>query len=539
RDLAISFSNYQVLRSFQSSYEVQSVLKDNPLVQRSLGYNSKILQNGQIYPTIHGHPPKQDPKLEIPPVLKINYPNSNIKKIVSIKLSTKEVLREGMFSLESNSSKQGGNIVLVDSIWETSPWKYYVRVNHCQKTGTQIDNEMTIIEKQFKFSYTPAQNILCYLNAQKNCFAGRTVSHHIQHSNTNSYILNSYSHSMTRWHEVLFDEQVQQISSELMSDVVQQELKIWQKEKDTQPQEGFIPVEYHHPTVENLKYPNIAPSTTAMPASHIPTQNIIPSLHPLRLTSGQVLSAQEAYANNPNHPSQGQKYQGPHVNMDMKCSKYFTKVAQIENQPKSHSNEPQESNEPPHNPDLQVHLPEDVTKFVDKIYDVKGDRHCGYRAAALCLGRGQDAYMEIRRELYEEIEMNKAFYIKQGTFNNLPLTLKSILTQTSGPAMENAFRTPVFYFCPSYSQTCFLSQEKRTRNVGHVKQVVLDVDIAGSAGGGWGSEKNHQVGMEAEVNEAVMLLQDQMPPSSTDVNDGVQEVEFGPVSSRGSRDQGW
>ncbi|KNZ48326.1 hypothetical protein VP01_574g6 [Puccinia sorghi] len=365
RDLAISFSNYQVLRFLVS---VQSVFQDTPLVQRSLGYNSIILQHGQRYPSIYGRSPKHDPKQEIPLVLKIKYPNSNIKKLVSIKLSTKEVLREGIFSLESNSSKQGGKIVFVESIWETSPWKYYVRVNHCQKT-----------------------------------------EHFILFKCTAQFLV--------WWHEVLFNAQVQPIFSESMSDEVQKGLKVWQKSKDKKTQEGFIP-----------NYSHIAPSTTAMPASHIPTQIIIPSLH------------------NTHHPSKTHQVLKdcttqlckPSPVLQSKLVKSQTNIKstpiQIENQPcKSHSNEPQEINEPPHNPDLQVDLPEDVTNFVDKIYDVKGDGHCGYRAADLCLGRGQDAYMEIIRELYEEIEKKKALYIKQGTFNNLPLTLKSILTQTSGP----------------------------------------------------------------------------------------------------------
>ncbi|KNZ46703.1 hypothetical protein VP01_7021g1, partial [Puccinia sorghi] len=134
----------------------------------------------------------------------------NIKKLVSIKLSTKEVLREEMFALESNSSKQ-----------ET-----LFLVNHCQKTGTQIDNEMTIIEKQLKFSYNTSKLIEHFMLFKCTAHWRRTVSHHIQHSNTNSYILNSYSHSTTRWNEVLFDEKVQPISK-----------------KYTKPQEGFIPIE--------------------------------------------------------------------------------------------------------------------------------------------------------------------------------------------------------------------------------------------------------------------------------------------------------
>lgn len=82
---------------------------------------------------------------------------------------------------------------------------------------------------------------------------GRTVTHCIQHSNTNSYSLKSFSHSTSRWHEVHFNNQVLPISSESVTYAVQQGLKIWKKAKDIQPPEYFTPIEFHHPpTMESL-----------------------------------------------------------------------------------------------------------------------------------------------------------------------------------------------------------------------------------------------------------------------------------------------
>ncbi|KNZ46301.1 hypothetical protein VP01_738g5 [Puccinia sorghi] len=38
------------------------------------------------------------------------------------------------------------------------------------------------------------------------------------------------------------------------------------------------------------------------------------------------------------------------------------------------------------------------------VIDVKADGHCGYRVVAHALGRGEELYMEIRKELHAEID---------------------------------------------------------------------------------------------------------------------------------------
>jgi hypothetical protein len=50
-----------------------------------------------------------------------------------------------------------GRIGCVQEIWEVACNQFYVKIEICQKLGTQPDNKMTIITKQGIYSYSPAQ----------------------------------------------------------------------------------------------------------------------------------------------------------------------------------------------------------------------------------------------------------------------------------------------------------------------------------------------------------------------------------------------
>lgn len=120
-------------------------------------------------------------------------------------------------------------------------------------------------------------------------------------------------------------------------------------------------------------------------------------------------------------------------------------------------------------PHLLHELPTELQNFVEKIYDVRSDGHCGFRAAAFCLDGQEQGYMEIREKLYKEVQNHREFYQKEGTFIDIEYSLLSILATSSGPvgrrhwmsmpsmgeAMANAFETPVFFFSKEISQTCF------------------------------------------------------------------------------------
>ncbi|KNZ56747.1 hypothetical protein VP01_2328g2 [Puccinia sorghi] len=114
-------------------------------------------------------------------------------------------------------------------------------------------------------------------------------------------------------------------------------------------------------------------------------------------------------------------------------------------------------------------LPEFIKLHVKMVIDVKADGHCRYRVVAHALGRGEESYMEIRKQLHAEINKQREFYCKENTFAKIDQTLASIYPTPSEPvgtkhwmsmpsmgeAMANAFESPVFYFSPSHSQSCF------------------------------------------------------------------------------------
>lgn len=55
-------------------------------------------------------------------------------------------------------------------------------------------------------------------------------------------------------------------------------------------------------------------------------------------------------------------------------------------------------------------LPNWLIPFVQKIEEVVGDGHCGFRAIAHCIGRSQDEWSYIRKSLAEEITTHLDFY---------------------------------------------------------------------------------------------------------------------------------
>ncbi|CAG8766993.1 8571_t:CDS:2 [Cetraspora pellucida] len=50
------------------------------------------------------------------------------------------------------------------------------------------------------------------------------------------------------------------------------------------------------------------------------------------------------------------------------------------------------------------------SEYQNKVIDVNGDSNCGYRALAVCLEKNESEWLEIRKELYRELNENKQFY---------------------------------------------------------------------------------------------------------------------------------
>jgi hypothetical protein len=60
---------------------------------------------------------------------------------------------------------------------------------------------------------------------------------------------------------------------------------------------------------------------------------------------------------------------------------------------------PAKVNHPNKDPSYLTFLPQIIQDSVKRILNPDSDGHCGFRAIAWCLGRGQDDYMWIRQEL--------------------------------------------------------------------------------------------------------------------------------------------
>ncbi|KAI7936764.1 hypothetical protein MJO28_015663 [Puccinia striiformis f. sp. tritici] len=242
---------------------------NNPLIQQSLGYNSDLISSSH-YPCQHGHYGPQPPEDQISVRLKTKFPNSNIKKVAAIKISSKEILREGSWVLEADSAVPSGHIVYVESIWEVMPNVYYAKLDRAVKMGVQPENHMTMISKDFRSIYTPVkvgnlchnqecsepmlmhkyiilQNLMCCLNVQHNCFSGQcttiqstieatgqkegaSITHKIIHKDDNSFLLNSCSHHAPVAHRAHSNTYSPPISDTWHMLALQQGLDVWRKE---------------------------------------------------------------------------------------------------------------------------------------------------------------------------------------------------------------------------------------------------------------------------------------------------------------------
>jgi hypothetical protein len=113
RDIAISFSNYQIMRLilsgahlynhstkeyFQPSANVTKIFQEQKDMQKSLGFNPNISLR-ETYPRIHTRKVPEVEKEEIPIVLQQGHSHYEIRQIASIKLNQKEIIRKGSFVL--------------------------------------------------------------------------------------------------------------------------------------------------------------------------------------------------------------------------------------------------------------------------------------------------------------------------------------------------------------------------------------------------------------------------------------------------------
>ncbi|EFP77815.2 uncharacterized protein PGTG_03771, partial [Puccinia graminis f. sp. tritici CRL 75-36-700-3] len=86
---------------------------------------------------------------------------------------------------------------------------------------------------------------------------------------------------------------------------------------------------------------------------------------------------------------------------------------------------------PPSDLDYLQYLPKIIQPDVRDILDVRSDGHCGFRAVAYALGRGQGDYMAVRYELYNEIVRRPDWY--RNVFHKLHGALDRIKVDSPSP----------------------------------------------------------------------------------------------------------
>jgi hypothetical protein len=119
RDLAISFSNYQNMRLllagatlfdhkkseyFSVSPEVTNIFRDNTLIQKSMGYNHQAINQGPTGPTVLNHKVPEGARQVIPQELSCMLPGVQFRQVISIKINSREVVRQGTYVMVSFST---------------------------------------------------------------------------------------------------------------------------------------------------------------------------------------------------------------------------------------------------------------------------------------------------------------------------------------------------------------------------------------------------------------------------------------------------
>ncbi|KAI9603295.1 hypothetical protein H4Q26_002614 [Puccinia striiformis f. sp. tritici PST-130] len=214
RDIAICFSsgnNIRLMLSgaymfdhkkktyFQASGRVMGLF-DHVLIQKSLGYNSALIDPSEKHLCIHNSKVPSSDQEPTPEVLSNMLHQFKLRQISSVKLNHQEMIRKGAF------------------VWEEG------------------------------YNRRAPGSILCCLNVQHNCFdakcevvetrlsknprhEGSSLSPHISHKSLNSYILNAFSHHEPEMHRVLSGLQHFPISPELMNQALDHGLALWKAEK--------------------------------------------------------------------------------------------------------------------------------------------------------------------------------------------------------------------------------------------------------------------------------------------------------------------
>ncbi|KAA1097572.1 hypothetical protein PGT21_011941 [Puccinia graminis f. sp. tritici] len=263
RDLAISFSNYQMMRLlssdvymydpdrneyFQARSRVTEIFANNVIVQKQLGYNLSSIHPTCTYPCLKDPKVQPTDKEEIPHLLKEYHPNRRIRQVSKVQINSKETIKKGTFYLEAGTETYADRICCVESLWKVHPGAYYVRRVGCAIYGIDPVTRMAILNKIGTPIVVSVQHIKACVNVQHNCYEGQcqhvegpmtvnprhegsSIFHHIQHTNHNSYLLNAFSHHAPEYHRQYSGLRPSVISHQQMMQALHQGLQRWQYEK--------------------------------------------------------------------------------------------------------------------------------------------------------------------------------------------------------------------------------------------------------------------------------------------------------------------
>ena len=124
---------------------------------------------------------------------------------------------------------------------------------------------------------------------------------------------------------------------------------------------------------------------------------------------------------------------------------------------------------PPHDPEYLLLLPEILQPYISQVLDVESDGHCGFRVVSYCLGRGQHEHLAVRNKLYQHTKERGKWYKDHSYIDNISSVLNRIKFESSGPChignwmsmptcgdlIANTFKSPVFFWSTSFSQSFF------------------------------------------------------------------------------------
>ncbi|KNZ64390.1 hypothetical protein VP01_1035g5 [Puccinia sorghi] len=210
-NIAITSSNYQTIRLllsgtyyfykhsevyFQASQKVPDFFLNTQIIQRTMGYNSPMLLEGEETPTLYDHKVRSEDQTKFPKKLQEIYPKFHICQISSVSINYKLVIKQRSFVFSLTSpvirclliGPGAGTIQYVHLLWEVFPVVKILteKLIKKQKITHGINVQHNCIDGGCK---TFQANFPC-----QNCQEDSCTSSFVVKSSNNSYIINRFSH---------------------------------------------------------------------------------------------------------------------------------------------------------------------------------------------------------------------------------------------------------------------------------------------------------------------------------------------------------